>query len=233
MSAVFVTGTGTDIGKTFVTAGLIRHFRATGRAVAALKPVATGFDPATAADSDPGILLAALGRPVEPAEIERIAPWRYAAPVAPDLAAKREGRRLDVTRLISFCQEAIAAFPGLLLIEGIGGIMVPLDEKRLVLDWMKALGIPIVLVTGTYVGTLSHTLTALDVLTRHGLTPRVVVINETPGSAVTSHSTLESLLNFTRGVSIATLRHAPEGAVPAPDGAFATIAELLEQMPGR
>ena len=76
MSAFFVTATGTDIGKTFVAAGLIRHFRAAGRAVGAIKPVATGFDPAAAEASDPGMLLSALGRPVTPAEIERIAPWR-------------------------------------------------------------------------------------------------------------------------------------------------------------
>ncbi|MGE4220566.1 MAG: ATP-dependent dethiobiotin synthetase BioD, partial [Alphaproteobacteria bacterium] len=64
MSAVFVTGTGTDIGKTFVAAGLIRHLRAQGSAPDALKPVVSGFDPALPAGSDPAVLLEALGRPV-------------------------------------------------------------------------------------------------------------------------------------------------------------------------
>ena len=64
MSAVFITATGTDIGKTFVTAGLIRHLRALGRDVDALKPVMTGFDPAHPEASDAGVLLAALGRPI-------------------------------------------------------------------------------------------------------------------------------------------------------------------------
>ena len=78
MTAFFITATGTDIGKTFVASGLIRQWRAAGQQVDALKPVATGFDPASAAASDAGVLLAALGRPVTPAEIDRISPWRFA-----------------------------------------------------------------------------------------------------------------------------------------------------------
>ena len=95
MSAIFITATGTDTGKTFVAAGLIRHWRGAGRTVEALKPVVTGFNPATAAASDPGVLLAALGRPVTPTEIERIAPWRFAAPLSPDMAAQRENRAIE------------------------------------------------------------------------------------------------------------------------------------------
>ena len=64
----------------------------------------TGFDPATAATSDPGMLLAALGRPVTPAEIERIAPWRFAAPLSPDMAARRENRAIDFDALVEFCR---------------------------------------------------------------------------------------------------------------------------------
>jgi hypothetical protein len=76
MTAIFVTSTGTDIGKTFVTAGLIRHLRGSGRTVEALKPVVTGFDPAMAANSDPGVLLTAMDRP---AELEEIARSRHGA----------------------------------------------------------------------------------------------------------------------------------------------------------
>src|SRR5437588_345204 len=90
MSACFVTATGTDIGKTFVARGLIRALRRQDRAVAALKPVLSGFEPAEAAGSDSGLLLSALGRPVTPEEIARISPWRFAAPLAPDMAAVAE-----------------------------------------------------------------------------------------------------------------------------------------------
>ena len=109
MSAIFVTATGTDIGKTFVAAGLIRHWRAAGRAVEALKPVMTGFDLAEAEGSDAGILLKALGRPVTVAEIERICPWRYAAPLSPHVATRRESRQLPFDELVAFSKHAIAA----------------------------------------------------------------------------------------------------------------------------
>ena len=88
MTTVFVTGTGTDVGKTFVTAALIRILRASGQEVDAIKPVVSGFDPERLSASDPGALLAALGRPVTMAEIDRVAPWRFAAPLSPDLAAE-------------------------------------------------------------------------------------------------------------------------------------------------
>jgi dethiobiotin synthetase len=91
VSAVFVSGTGTDIGKTFVTAALIHELRRRGRAVDALKPVVSGFDPAQLAASDPGVFLAALGRAPTAAALDRIAPWRYSAPLSPDMAARREG----------------------------------------------------------------------------------------------------------------------------------------------
>ena len=87
MSAYFVTSTGTDIGKTFVTAGLIRYLRGSGQPIDALKPVVSGYDSSVVETSDPAVLLGALGKPVSAEEIERIAPWRFRAPLAPDLAA--------------------------------------------------------------------------------------------------------------------------------------------------
>jgi len=209
MSAFFVTATGTDIGKTFVAAGLIRHFRAAGRAVGAIKPVATGFDPAAAEASDPGMLLSALGRPVTPAEIERIAPWRYVAPLSPDMAARREGRALDFDALVEFCRRAIAGRPGTLLIEGIGGVMVPLDDRRTVLDWMAALNIPLVLVAGSYLGSLSHTLTCLDVIARRELILKAIVVNETPDSTVPLADTAATLSRFAGATPVIAVPRLP------------------------
>jgi dethiobiotin synthetase len=227
MTAFFITATGTDVGKTFVAAGLIRRWRAAGRQVDALKPVATGFDPAAVEASDTGILLAALGRPVTSAEIERISPWRFTAPLSPDMAARRENRAIDFDALVKSSRDSIAATKDTLLIEGIGGIMVPLNDKHSVLDWMMALNIPLVLVTGTYVGSLSHTLTCLDVLARRGLTVKAIVVNDTPGSPVTFQNTISTLQNFERGISMAGLRWQPAGT--SEDGRFQMIAELLER----
>jgi dethiobiotin synthetase len=221
MTAIFVTATGTDIGKTFVTAGLIRHFRAAGRDVDALKPVMTGFDPAAADGSDPGLLLKALGRPVTAEEIERISPWRYAAPLSPDAAARRENRPLPFDELVAFSRRAIAGSTGTLLIEGVGGAMVPLDDKHTVLDWMAALGVPLLVVTGAYLGTLSHTLTCLDVLERRKLAVKALVVNEMPGSSVTLDDTLATLARFAPRTPMVALRRTPDAA------AFKRIAELL------
>jgi dethiobiotin synthetase len=224
MSAFFVTATGTDIGKTFVASGLIRHWRAAGRQVEALKPVATGFDPASAGASDAGALLTALGRPVTPAEIDRISPWRFAAPLSPDMAAKRENRSVDFDALVQFSQNAVAGNSDMLLIEGIGGVMVPLDESHTVLDWMIALNIPLVLVTGSYLGSLSHTLTALDVLARRGLAVKAVIVNETPGSTVTIESTIGTLAGLARAIPIAGMRRTAAESAQA----FSPIAKQLE-----
>jgi dethiobiotin synthetase len=221
MSAIFITATGTDIGKTFVAAGLIRHWRAAGRNVDALKPVTTGFHIAEAEGSDAGLLLKALDRSVTPMEIERISPWRFAAPLSPDVAARREGRWVPFDDLVAFCRDAIAASSDTLLIEGIGGIMVPLDDSHTVLDWMMALDVPLVVVTGTYLGTLSHTLTCLDVLERRKLAIKALVVNETPGSSVPLADTIARLECFAPAVPLATLTRKSDAA------AFKKIADLL------
>ena len=196
MSAIFITATGTDVGKTFVAASLIRHLRRLGHAVDAIKPVVSGFDPAQAATSDPGILLEALGAPVTPHEIERIAPWRFRDPVSPDLAAAREGRRIDVDQVTAFCQSAVAQHRGVLLIEGVGGIMVPLDGERTILDVMMALRLPLILVAGSYLGTISHTLTALDALYRRDLDVLAIIVSETAGSTVPLDDVVDTLARF-------------------------------------
>jgi dethiobiotin synthetase len=221
MTAFFITATGTEIGKTFVAAGLIRHWRAAGRKVDALKPVATGFDPAAATTSDAGLLLAALGRPVTPAEIDRISPWRFAAPLSPDMAARRENRSIDFDALVAFSRDAVARAEDVLLIEGIGGLMVPLDDRHTVLDWIIALDIPLVLVTGSYLGSFSHTLTCLDALARRTLALKAVLVNETPGSAVALHETVATISNFAGNTPVLELRR--------PSVAFGPIAERLER----
>ena len=224
MTAIFITATGTDIGKTFLAAGLIRHWRAARRKADALKPVVTGFDPAAAATSDPGLLLAALDRPITEAQIDRIAPWRFVAPLSPDMAAQREGRAIDFDALVDFSRNAVAANSDALLIEGIGGVMVPLDRTHTVLDWITALQIPVAVVTGTYLGSLSHTLTCLDVLGRRGLAVKALIVNETPGSPVTMQDTKATLANFAGATPLLAAPRRPNDAT----GFFAKLARLLE-----
>jgi dethiobiotin synthetase len=225
MSAIFVTATGTDIGKTFVAAGLIRHWRAQGRKVDVRKPVMSGFDPAAAAASDAGVLLAAMGKTPVPDEIARISPWRFAAPLSPDMAAQREGRALDYAALVAFSRKAIADCDGTLLIEGVGGVMVPLDGPHTVLDWIEALGGPVLVVAGSYLGSLSHTLTCLDVLRRRSIALAALVVNETPGSAVPLADTVVTLQRFAAPTPVRALPRLKPGQAEHP--AFGQIADLL------
>jgi dethiobiotin synthetase len=200
VTAIFITATGTDVGKTFVVASLIRHLRQMGRAVDAIKPIVSGYDPAQAAVSDPGALIAALDLPFTPEEIDRISPWRFRAPLSPDLAAQREGRQIDVDRVIDYCQSAIKRHRDVLLIEGVGGIMVPLNSERTILDVMMALRLPLILVTGTYPGTFSHTLTALDSLFRRDMNVLATIVSETPGASLALDEVVASIARFTAPV---------------------------------
>jgi dethiobiotin synthetase len=225
MSTAFITATGTDIGKTFVTAGLVRHIRGAGRAAEAVKPVVSGFDPDAWQQSDPAVLLAALGRPVTPEELDRVSPWRFKAPLSPHMAARLEGRAIDFQQVVEFCRRAMAARRGFLFIEGIGGIMVPIDDHRTVLDWMSMLRVPIVLVAGSYVGTMSHTLTSLEVLVRRNLNVAAVVISESEGSAACLVDTVATLQRFADSIDVVGIPRLAPGA--SDDAAFARIAALL------
>jgi dethiobiotin synthetase len=225
VSAVFITSTGTDIGKTFVTAGLIHTLRRRGRAVDAVKPALSGFTEAIEAASDAGVLLTALGRPLGRATLDRLSPWRFEAPLSPDMAARREGRRLDFEALLAFSRQAVAAAEDVLLIEGIGGIMVPLDDEHTVLDWMAALGLPLFLVVGSYLGSLSHSLTAFEVLTRRGLRVEAMVVSESAGSTVDLDETAATLARFAATIPVVALPRlsGPSTAHPA----FDRLAALL------
>ncbi len=225
VAAYFVTSTGTDVGKTFVTAGLIRRLREAGAEVDALKPVVSGYDSSVVETSDPAVLLGALGRQVSADEVERIAPWRFRAPLSPDLAAAREGRAIDFERLIGFSRQAIEGTRGTLFIEGVGGIMVPIDGQRTVLDWMAALHIPLLLVVGGYLGTISHTLTAIDVLTQRKLTIVAIVVSESERNPVELADTVASIARFAGETAVIGLPRLPAGISEHP--AFARIAALL------
>jgi dethiobiotin synthetase len=211
---VFVTGTGTDVGKTFVTAALVRHLRNSGRVVDAFKPVVSGFQPADVAGSDPAVLLASLGRGVTSDEVARIAPWRFAAPLSPDLAARAEGRAIDFNALVEFSRDA-AYGGGTVFIEGVGGVMVPLDQTHTVLDWMSALRIPVLLVAGSYLGTISHTLTALHVLAQRNLDIAGVVVSESMAPGANLDDTVATIARFAVPIDVIGVpRMSPGSDVP-------------------
>lgn len=213
MNTVFITSTGTEVGKTLVARGLIKALRAQGRAVEALKPVVSGYDPHEAEGSDPGLLLTALDEPVTPEGIARISPFRFTAPVSPHLAAIREGKKIDFNAVIELCRWRMQAATDVLIIEGVGGIMAPLDNERTVLDWMVALDQPVFLVAGSYLGTLSHTFSAVDVLERRAIKIASLVVNETAGSAVSFTDTVESIKTFCPRLDVQGLPWLPHSTI--------------------
>ncbi|MBI1180422.1 MAG: dethiobiotin synthase [Alphaproteobacteria bacterium] len=203
MTRLFVTATGTGIGKTLATSLLVRQLRAQGETVAALKPVISGFTDETAAESDTAELLRALDRPMTHEAVAQISPWRFAAPLSPDMAAAREGRAVPFGDLISFCCEPRDADH--VLIEGVGGAFVPLDGRHLVADWIAALGIPALLVCGSYLGTLSHTISTLEALRNRHVFLAGILISESETSPVPPEEIRDSLQRFCGPVPILNL----------------------------
>ena len=197
VSRLFVTGTGTEVGKTFITCVLIRELRAAGCQVRALKPVISGFDSTNVAASDTGQLLEAMGDVNDSAAVGSVSPWRFIEPLSPNKAAEREGRSLDVGEIAGFCRYAgPAEGDTIVLIEGVGGVMVPLSDEETVLDWMTNLNWPIVLVAGSYLGTLSHTLTAVEAIKLRGLNLCGVVVSESKKSPMPLQETIDTLAQF-------------------------------------
>jgi dethiobiotin synthetase len=199
VKALFVAGTGTDLGKTHVACALLRAARVRGATVDAFKPVVSGFDPDSPATSDPARLAAALDRPDDWATVS---PRRYRAPLAPNLAARLEGDTLLMADLVADSRTWLESREvDLALIEGAGGVMSPMTDDATNLDLMVALDLPVLLVAGSYLGTASHLLTALEVLRARGLTVAAIVVSESL-EAPDLGQTVEMLRAFERTAPI-------------------------------
>ncbi len=207
MTTIFVTSSGTDIGKTFVTVKLVAELNAAGYRVQALKPVASGFDGSSSDGSDTVSLLHAQGLDVTSANLDAVSPWRFTAALSPDMAAAREKRGIPFDALVAWCR-TMSERTDVTLIEGIGGVMVPLDEGHTVLDWIAALGAPALLVVGSYLGTLSHSLTAVAALRQRGVTVAGIVVSESAQQPVAAAETAATLARFVAPLPIHVLARA-------------------------
>lgn len=204
MTTVFVTSSGTGIGKTFVCCRLLQSLPHSLR-VRAIKPVVTGFPSeagpvagaaagAAVAESDTGRILTAQGRSLDPEAIAATSPWRFRKPISADMAAAAERRTIDFDELVRFSR-APAGFD-LNLVEGIGGVMAPLDASHTVLDWIAALEAKALLVVGSYLGSLSHSLTAHAALASRGVPIAAIVISQSAEEPVPTAETAASLKRF-------------------------------------
>lgn len=218
MKTVFITATGTEIGKTFVTCSLAWRLRARGETVRVVKPVVSGFDPADT-ESDVQRILDCIGQRPTFSAVEAVSPWRFADPISPDMAAKRAGHPISFDALIRFCRRA-GEGDGTLLIEGIGGAFVPLTARHLVADWIAELDCRTIVVTGTYLGTLSHTIATVQAMRFRGIRVASLIVSESVTSAVSLDETVEAFRHWLGGSRVYGLPRQPEGPAPwetAPD----------------
>ncbi|HJT31530.1 MAG TPA: dethiobiotin synthase [Pirellulales bacterium] len=174
---LFVTGTGTGVGKTYVTGLIARELAAAGRRVGVYKPVASGCrgDDGRLVCDDAASLWRAAGRP---GELERVCPQCFAEPIAPHLAARAEQKSVDADLLregLNFWTEK----SDIVLIEGAGGLMSPVTDDEYVADLAFDFGFPLVVVTPNVLGTIHQTLTTLIAAAtfREGLAVAGVVLN--------------------------------------------------------
>ena len=238
MNGLFITGTDTDAGKTTVTAALLRAMLDAGLAARAVKPVQTGCEPAADGMLAPDVAcyreaVAAYCGPSSPLSARLACVLETFAPAcSPHLAARLANRPLSAAGLRDRLLET-GTDDACLLVEGAGGIHVPLNDHETLLDFMALLGLPVLLVVGNRLGCINHALLSLDVLTSRGLSVLGMVINRTaplPDSGI-ERGLLEdnaqtlAAIGARRGIPV--LANLPCLGAPLDDTAWRSAAETL------
>ena len=174
MAGVFITGTDTGVGKTFVARGIAAALRARGRRVGVMKPVETGCGGGLARrPADALALRAAAG---STASLDGICPYQLDAPLAPDVAARREKVRIDPAVIVAGFR-AIETAHDFTLVEGAGGLLVPILERYTMADLARDLALPLLVVVHSKLGAINHTLLTIETAVARGLTVRGYVLN--------------------------------------------------------
>ena len=163
--AYFLTGTDTEIGKTFITCALLHHAAQRGLKAAGIKPVAAGTDDA-GVNEDVASIRAASNLALPPKIVN---PYCFKAAIAPHIAAAEEGVSIDFAPIAAACDHA-RQLADLLIVEGVGGFRVPLGVDRDSADLAVALGLPVILVVGLRLGCINHALLTAAAIATRGLT---------------------------------------------------------------
>jgi dethiobiotin synthetase len=174
LNGVFVTGTGTEVGKTVVAAAIARTLAADGNRVAVFKPAVTGLD--EPAETDHALLRRASGSQQGD---EEIAPYRYGPPASPHLAATMAAEEIEPARLVAAARTATAG-ADVLVCEGVGGLLVPLANDYLVRDLAVELALPLVIAASPGLGTINHTLLTIEAARAAALEVAAVVLTPWP-----------------------------------------------------
>jgi len=163
-TAWFVTGTDTEIGKTFVACALLHALRRAGLSAVAMKPVAAGFDTSGRNDDVENLLAASSLQPPR----EWVNPYGFKAAIAPHIAAEEEGRRIELPHIVAtFAQ--LQALADAVVVEGVGGFCVPLGRAYDTADLAAALQLPVLLVVGMRLGCINHALLTQQAVAARGL----------------------------------------------------------------
>ncbi len=220
MRGVFVTGTDTEVGKTVVAAALCAALVARDSTIAAFKPVVTGLDepPDPVWPRDHELLGQVTGQAPE-----AVAPYRFGPAVSPHYAAELAGTVIEPPALLSAARRH-----ELLVAEGVGGLMVPLTPGYLVRDLAVDLGLPLVVVARTGLGTINHTLLTLDAARVAGLKVAGVVMTPWPEAPEPIHVSNRETVERLGGVPVAGLPPTDPASLA---GAGASIVDLFDLKP--
>lgn len=190
MSGVLVTGTDTGVGKTFVACALAHALRARGRTVAVMKPVETGVS------DRPEDAIALRDAAADPAPLDDVCPYRLRLPLAPAVAARLEGVTIDLARLEALVRRRLDA-ADVLVVEGAGGLLVPIADSVTYADLAARLRLPLVVVAANRLGTVNHCALTARVAAATGLQVLGVVLSqpapERDLSAATNAHTIAAL----------------------------------------
>jgi dethiobiotin synthetase len=199
LRGLFVTGTGTEVGKTVVAAVIAHSLAAKDRTVAVFKPAVTGLEE----PGEPDHELLRRASDSNQADDE-IAPYRYNPPVSPHLAAEMAGERIEPPRLLRAAGRA-AETADVLVCEGVGGLMVPLAPGYLVRDLARELALPLVVAAAPGLGTINHTLLTLEAARAAGLEVASVVLTPWPEEPDPIQSSNRRTLESLGGVPVSVL----------------------------
>lgn len=165
-TSLYVTGTDTGVGKTLASAALLHALRARGLRAVGMKPVASGCAPGPAGLRNEDALRIQAQTSV-PVDYESLNPYAFAPAIAPHIAAAESGVHIDIARIRRAYGE-LAALADCVVVEGVGGWKVPLNERDTVADLAQALALPVVLVVGVRLGCINHALLTADSILHHG-----------------------------------------------------------------